>query len=410
MNAQYLPPSTESVIKDIDSILWSFRLERIRRYYQQKYWIKESQDAYYADKLEIGLRLETVAEHSWKVADTALMLSDYFPYLDVGRCLRLAVLHDKMEILAGDPSPVGRDGTGMKGHAFNPDKALSKDEREREAISSYIALIRPSIQKQQQSLLLEMLECKSLESRFIKAIDKIEASAFIFLKKGGDIEDKHLLFLSKFHEKNWRIFPPLKGHYDELLDRIFNKVATYRKVTRKTLDAQVFGNFIQEDLVSKALKEEELNWGYETKDGVGSLTKKERLSLLFTSLDSEPPATSSLDAYRQISNLLNNIEDDVLGRDSWNPPRYYPPGENTERLYTIGADSIFPLKEYNGIDVLTSIGEITFISRYGAIEVQLKDKLDNTGNGTDYENRKKAVIYSKVDYQGDGVWHEKNKA
>jgi putative hydrolases of HD superfamily len=51
-------------------------------------------------------RCESVAEHTFGVAVLAYMLAEtYFPELDAGRVLRLALLHDFGEIYAGDLIP-----------------------------------------------------------------------------------------------------------------------------------------------------------------------------------------------------------------------------------------------------------------------------------------------------------------
>ena len=94
-------------------------------------------EAIFADRLESYPRLETVAEHSWAVADSVILLAPNFPYLHRAHAVELAVLHDKMEIAIGDLNPLGRDGTGERGHAFNIDKQLDKHRREMVAIESY---------------------------------------------------------------------------------------------------------------------------------------------------------------------------------------------------------------------------------------------------------------------------------
>jgi putative hydrolase of HD superfamily len=47
-------------------------------------------------------RLENSAEHSWHLALAALALGEHAPGVDVGRVLQLVVIHDLVEIDAGD--------------------------------------------------------------------------------------------------------------------------------------------------------------------------------------------------------------------------------------------------------------------------------------------------------------------
>ena len=128
----------DDVKRDIDVLLWSMRLQWVRRYYRQQFWEKEATAASFAELVEPFPRLETVAEHSWHVADCTLLLADHFPELDPDHCVVLALLHDKLEIVTGDPSLVGRDGMGQKTHAFNPERRFSKVERERYALKTYL--------------------------------------------------------------------------------------------------------------------------------------------------------------------------------------------------------------------------------------------------------------------------------
>ena len=51
-----------------------------------------------------GSRFENDAEHSWHMAVAALLLQEYapFPKLDVSRAVQMALLHDIVEVHAGD--------------------------------------------------------------------------------------------------------------------------------------------------------------------------------------------------------------------------------------------------------------------------------------------------------------------
>ena len=84
----------------------------MRRFYKQPFWESESESAARAADVEGEIRLESVADHSWKVADAVLRRGRHFAKLDRARALELAVLHDKLELLTGDLSPIDADGTG----------------------------------------------------------------------------------------------------------------------------------------------------------------------------------------------------------------------------------------------------------------------------------------------------------
>jgi 5'-deoxynucleotidase YfbR-like HD superfamily hydrolase len=234
------PIDSADVKRDIDAMLWSMKLCSIRRYFHQRFWETETMEAEYASRLEPFPRLETVADHSWHVADTVLLLSGHFPALNVDRCLRLAILHDKMEISIGDKNPVGKSGTGESTHAFNFNSQAAKEASERAAIERYVSRIRSSAAPDQRDLLIEVLEGRTTEARFVKAIDKLQALAFVTVKKRGVMLDKHLRFTIKYSEKAVMYFPDLLAHYDDLKARLMALVAKKRNVLISELEQMLY--------------------------------------------------------------------------------------------------------------------------------------------------------------------------
>lgn len=226
----------EDIKQDIDVMLWSMKLYKVRRFWRQRFWEAETLKAECAELIEPYPRLESVAEHSWHVADTVLLLGGHFPSLNLDHCVKLAIIHDKMEILIGDKNPVGRNGTGSSTHAFNENKRLHKELLEHEAIQKYVARLRSSAQMEQSDALLEILEGLTKEARFVKAIDKLQALGYVFLKKNGVFEDKHLDFTFRYTEKIIEYFPPLEGHYKELISRLLIRVARYRNMPVEKLE------------------------------------------------------------------------------------------------------------------------------------------------------------------------------
>ncbi len=220
--------TSDTVKRDIDVMLWSMRLYDIRRFKKHRFWEAESLDAEYAHRIEPDPRLESVAEHSWHVADTILLLADNFPSINLERCLRMAILHDKMEIYIGDRNPVGRDGTGEKTHAFNKAERLRKNFSEGKAIEKYLAKLRPSIRSVVGRDLYEMLEGSTEEACFVKAVDKLQALAYVFIKKNGIFKNRHLIFTLRYSEKAVEYYPGLKQHYKELRYRVLSMVAIRR--------------------------------------------------------------------------------------------------------------------------------------------------------------------------------------
>jgi putative hydrolase of HD superfamily len=236
------PISAADVKRDIDAMLWSIKLCFIRRYFHQRFWEVETLEAEYASRLESFPRLESVAEHSWHVADTVLLLGGHFPHLNLDRCVKLALLHDKMEIAIGDKNPVGKSGTGEATHAFNAGRRALKEASEREAVERYLGKIRPSAASGQRELLIEVLEGRTAEARFVKAVDKLQALGFVTVKKRGKMLDKHLRFTLQYSEKAVGYFPELQRHYEELKRRLLGRVARQRRVSLSELEKSLYNS------------------------------------------------------------------------------------------------------------------------------------------------------------------------
>ncbi len=109
-------------------------------------------------------RLETSAEHSWHVALAALALREHAPAaLDIGRVLELVVVHDLVEIDAGD--------------TFAYDAAAHQDKAERErAAADRVFGMLPADQSTKLRALWEEFEAHHTpEARFANALDRLQA-------------------------------------------------------------------------------------------------------------------------------------------------------------------------------------------------------------------------------------------
>lgn len=215
-SANEVPPDTE-VKRDLEVLLWSADLSLVRRFHRQPFWRSEGLRATVATWLERKRPLENVAEHSWKVADACMLLASRFPDLNVSRVVMIAIVHDKMELLTGDLSPIDRDGSGSSTHAFNLDAARRKIDQEKEAISRYASMLPPVIRKNQLDLLTEAVLAQTQEARFVATVDKIQALLFMLKKKGGILHPADYEFTLRYSKKAALLFPGLSSYFDVLL-------------------------------------------------------------------------------------------------------------------------------------------------------------------------------------------------
>jgi 5'-deoxynucleotidase YfbR-like HD superfamily hydrolase len=162
------------------------------------------------------------------VADAVLLLASHFSQLEVGRCLALAILHDKLEIITGDRNPIGRDGTGAATHAFDEAERLRKEALESDALEVYLRKLRDSARHIHSAIFDELGNRASINARFVRAVDKLQALAFVVLKKRGNLDDRHLAFTLRYSEKLVGLFPDLLSHYNELRCRLLRQIAERR--------------------------------------------------------------------------------------------------------------------------------------------------------------------------------------
>jgi putative hydrolases of HD superfamily len=121
-----------------------------------------------------GSRRENSAEHSWHLAIMAMLLAEHAgTHLDVSRVVRMLLVHDLVEIDAGDT--FAYDATGNVGRA----------ERERVAAARIFGLL-PDDQATELRALWEEFEAQeSTDARFAVALDRLQPLLNNHHSKGG---------------------------------------------------------------------------------------------------------------------------------------------------------------------------------------------------------------------------------
>lgn len=115
-----------------------------------------------ASPLIDGSRKENSAEHSWHLAMYAMVLADGSEDIDIGRVIRMLLIHDIVEIDAGD-TPLH----GAGGHA---DQA----ERERRAAERIFGILPEAQREYMSKLWLEFEAAESPDARFAKSLDRLQ--------------------------------------------------------------------------------------------------------------------------------------------------------------------------------------------------------------------------------------------
>lgn len=108
-----------------------------------------------------GGRVESVAEHSWRMSLMALLLEDEIDGVDFNKIIRMCILHDLGEAITGDiPSFL---------------KTEADSAHEDEMVFRLMDTLPQPQREKCVSLFEEMLAMETKEAKIYKALDKLEA-------------------------------------------------------------------------------------------------------------------------------------------------------------------------------------------------------------------------------------------
>lgn len=164
-------------------------------------------------------KYETDVEHSWSVAFLACSLApEIDTTLDVGKIAQFAIVHDLVEVFAGDTSPW-----------HNKQTRLSKEEREEKAMKhigeryTRFPWIIQTIKAYESHA--------SREAQFVWALDKVIMLMLRHLDKGKYYVENDItkeLFDTRLadHRKKAHAHPKIGEYYEQLLE-IFDRHPEY---------------------------------------------------------------------------------------------------------------------------------------------------------------------------------------
>ncbi len=138
----------ERLEKQIDFIIEIDKLKSIAR------------QTYIAD----GSRYENDSEHSWHLAMMAILLHEHVSVgkIDIVRVLKMVLVHDLVEIDAGDT------------YCYDSKAAEDKDLREKKAADRIFGILPPDQAKELRNIWDEFEERKTPEACFAAALDRLQ--------------------------------------------------------------------------------------------------------------------------------------------------------------------------------------------------------------------------------------------
>jgi 5'-deoxynucleotidase YfbR-like HD superfamily hydrolase len=121
-----------------------------------------------------GSRRENSAEHSWHIAVMVPLLAEYSPEpVDVMRTMKMLLIHDVVEIDAGDT------------FCFDDEAHHDKEDREVRAADRLFGLLPADQAHEFRALWDEFEEGKTADSRFAVALDRLSGTICNYANGGG---------------------------------------------------------------------------------------------------------------------------------------------------------------------------------------------------------------------------------
>jgi putative hydrolase of HD superfamily len=145
------------------------------------------------NRLADGSRRENTAEHSWHLGIAALVLAPFASEpVDVGTAVAMALVHDIVEIDAGDTFAYD-DAEG----------AATKEAREQEAADRLFGLLPAATGQRFRELWDEYERGDTPEARFVMAVDRL-APMMLNLAEGASTWREHGISRSRVIARNGR--------------------------------------------------------------------------------------------------------------------------------------------------------------------------------------------------------------
>jgi HD domain protein len=163
----------ERLKKQINFML---ELDKMKNIYRQTYVLHED-------------RKENDAEHSWHLAILAFLLAEYASVpIDVTRVMKMVLIHDVVEIDAGDTFCYDAEGN------------KTKAEREEKSAQRVFGLLPDDQKEEFYSLWREFEDNKTNDSKFAAVLDRIQPLLLNYTKDGISWKE-HAVFKEQVEQR-----------------------------------------------------------------------------------------------------------------------------------------------------------------------------------------------------------------
>lgn len=139
-----------------------------------------------------GKRKENDAEHSWHIALMAVILKEYAPQADTARVMTMVLLHDLVEIDAGDT------------YAYDSQGAKTKQAREEAAARRIFGILPEDQGRWFRELWEEFEEYRSPDAKYAHMLDNFQP-LLLNDAAGGKSWAEHGVMKSQIYKRNEKI-------------------------------------------------------------------------------------------------------------------------------------------------------------------------------------------------------------
>jgi putative hydrolase of HD superfamily len=153
--------------------------------------------------------VESVAEHSWRLALMAALIGPQFPDVDTNRLVRMCLIHDLGEAISGDipaPEQARRRAEGREGKAAE----------ERRDLQTLLSPLSAPMREEITGLWDEYESAQTNEAQLAKALDKLET---ILQHTQGKNPASFDYRFNLGYGREYTMGPPLIAAIREILDK-----------------------------------------------------------------------------------------------------------------------------------------------------------------------------------------------
>jgi len=184
--------------------------ERLQKQMDFLLEIDKAKNIFRQSYLSDGNRKENDAEHSWHLAMMAFVLAEYFGEdIDVCKTMKMVLMHDVVEIDAGDT------------YCYDAVGYLDKAEREQNAAVRLYGLLPEDQKKEYMELWQEFEEGKTAEAYFANVLDRLQP-VMLSYASGGKAwleHDVHVDQLLNRNEKTLKSHEAIKGYFMDIVKK-----------------------------------------------------------------------------------------------------------------------------------------------------------------------------------------------